>query len=430
MWFAVLFSLSSLAIRGSLLEALVVVTHIDYLIPAATPPLGGTARMVMAMLIAALGFYVGRNVGRRIAQSEANAARTISEPVYGVPPEHGYAHDYAFPPEAAPRRPFQVHEVVEGHYPIENGAWTQGGAAAYPDAPSAPTGCSGDYPTQQQFGHQPYELGHEAVYAAPHEGPWPQPYSEGSYQPTPYQPAYPAQPQPHTPVGYGAAWTAHTADVGTSSVVDGGLFTASHSASPFGQPPLDQWPSEHWPSDYQHADAWPPAPTQPQAGPADASCFAAGHAEGTPSHGGAGYPAVASPTQPWAEASGYEGGAPAAVWQPAADGVVHVSAFDQGTSRSQSSLAQSGFETAAAQTPEPATLQTAAERLGGETLEQLSNVELMERLAMALQRQEADQPANAVSGDGVPTANRPPVDPATGAAMPARSALAALRGLR
>ena len=63
-------------------------------------------------------------------------------------------------------------------------------------------------------------------------------------------------------------------------------------------------------------------------------------------------------------------------------------------------------------------------------MEQLSNVELMERLAMALQRQEADQPANAVSGDGVPTANRPPVDPATGAAMPARSALAALRGLR
>ena len=39
-WFAVLFSLSSLAIRGSLLEALVVVTHIDYLFPAASPPLG------------------------------------------------------------------------------------------------------------------------------------------------------------------------------------------------------------------------------------------------------------------------------------------------------------------------------------------------------------------------------------------------------
>ena len=51
-WFAVLFSLSSLAIRGSLLEALVVVTHIDYLFPAASPPLGAVPRAIMALLIA------------------------------------------------------------------------------------------------------------------------------------------------------------------------------------------------------------------------------------------------------------------------------------------------------------------------------------------------------------------------------------------
>ena len=70
MWFAVLFSLSSLAIRGSLLEAMIVATHIDYLIPAASPPMGAVPRMILAGLIAWLGYSIGRKVGLRIAHGE------------------------------------------------------------------------------------------------------------------------------------------------------------------------------------------------------------------------------------------------------------------------------------------------------------------------------------------------------------------------
>lgn len=68
LWFGAAFGLGSLAVRPSLIEGLVLKSHIDLLIPAAAPPLGVTARILMALLMAALGAVIGLVIARRIAR--------------------------------------------------------------------------------------------------------------------------------------------------------------------------------------------------------------------------------------------------------------------------------------------------------------------------------------------------------------------------
>jgi hypothetical protein len=59
LWFAALFSLSTLAIRGALLESWVMAARVDMLLPAATPPLGLKARLLLAVVFALLGAAIG-----------------------------------------------------------------------------------------------------------------------------------------------------------------------------------------------------------------------------------------------------------------------------------------------------------------------------------------------------------------------------------
>ncbi|MEP7222521.1 MAG: hypothetical protein ABI673_07625 [Novosphingobium sp.] len=67
LWFAALFGLGSLAIRPSLLENAVLALHIDTLVPAAAPPLGITARIILALAMFAVGAVIGLVLGLRIA---------------------------------------------------------------------------------------------------------------------------------------------------------------------------------------------------------------------------------------------------------------------------------------------------------------------------------------------------------------------------
>lgn len=60
LWFGALFGLGSLAVRPSLLESVV--------IAAATPPLGVTARILLALGLAALGAILGLLIARRLAR--------------------------------------------------------------------------------------------------------------------------------------------------------------------------------------------------------------------------------------------------------------------------------------------------------------------------------------------------------------------------
>lgn len=75
LWFAALFGLGSLIIRPALLEALVLAVGLDAIIPAAAPPLGATARMLLALAMAALGGIVGLVAAYRIPRASYGARR-------------------------------------------------------------------------------------------------------------------------------------------------------------------------------------------------------------------------------------------------------------------------------------------------------------------------------------------------------------------
>ncbi len=68
LWFGALFGLGSLAVRPSLLEGLVMKSRLDLVVPAAAPPLGITARILIALIMAALGSVLGVLIARRIAR--------------------------------------------------------------------------------------------------------------------------------------------------------------------------------------------------------------------------------------------------------------------------------------------------------------------------------------------------------------------------
>lgn len=83
-WFGALFGLGILAVRASLLEAVVLYFSLDGLIPAAAPPLGVTARILLALAFALTGAAIGAAIGLVMARSrpdnvarraEASAAR-------------------------------------------------------------------------------------------------------------------------------------------------------------------------------------------------------------------------------------------------------------------------------------------------------------------------------------------------------------------
>ncbi len=68
LWFGALFGLGSLAIRPGLLESLVLSLHLDAIIPAVAPPLGATARILLALFMAGTGGLLGAMLARRIAR--------------------------------------------------------------------------------------------------------------------------------------------------------------------------------------------------------------------------------------------------------------------------------------------------------------------------------------------------------------------------
>lgn len=75
LWFGALLGLGSLAIRPTLLEAVVVKAGVDLIIPAAAPPLGFTARIMIASALAAIGAAVGASLALRV-----NRANTVAPP--------------------------------------------------------------------------------------------------------------------------------------------------------------------------------------------------------------------------------------------------------------------------------------------------------------------------------------------------------------
>lgn len=83
LWFGALFGLGSLAIRPTLIEGMVLKTGLDLVVPAAAPPLGVTARILIALIMASLGAAIGAALAVRLTQPKAvvrERKRTAAKP--------------------------------------------------------------------------------------------------------------------------------------------------------------------------------------------------------------------------------------------------------------------------------------------------------------------------------------------------------------
>ncbi|MBX9664158.1 hypothetical protein [Novosphingobium sp.] len=117
LWFAALFGLGSLAIPGSMLGAVVLKTGLPALVPAAAPPLGFTAHLLVAFALAMFGAVLGLAVALRLRPAVPDEARTV-EAV--APVAQGEADDVYkvrardAHPDAPPRRPLVLTEALAG----------------------------------------------------------------------------------------------------------------------------------------------------------------------------------------------------------------------------------------------------------------------------------------------------------------------------
>lgn len=101
LWFGALFGLGSLAIRPALIEGAVMASRVDLLVPAAAPPLGMTARILMALGLAAGGALLGAVLARRIARPKVVAQPRRRNAMPGAdsiesPHHHAYLDHPAF----------------------------------------------------------------------------------------------------------------------------------------------------------------------------------------------------------------------------------------------------------------------------------------------------------------------------------------------
>jgi len=80
LWFAALLGLSSLALAPAMLERIVAASRIDGFLAAAAPPLGQTARLLMALGLAGLGGVLGLILGRSLA-AQAKFTRPVERAV-------------------------------------------------------------------------------------------------------------------------------------------------------------------------------------------------------------------------------------------------------------------------------------------------------------------------------------------------------------
>ncbi len=110
LWMAALLGLSSLAIHPRLLESLVIAAHIDRIIPAATPPLGITARILLGLVVAAPGALLGLLLGCRLAQTTGLASPLPDRPAEMDDPVRLRARDMH--PDAPARRPFSAQDEI------------------------------------------------------------------------------------------------------------------------------------------------------------------------------------------------------------------------------------------------------------------------------------------------------------------------------
>jgi hypothetical protein len=99
LWFAALFGLSSLAVGVANLERFVVDAQLNLVIAAAAPPLGTTARILIAVAMTGIGGILGLAIGLLVAR--ANRPKAAAPVTVRARDVH---------PDAPIRRPISAHE--------------------------------------------------------------------------------------------------------------------------------------------------------------------------------------------------------------------------------------------------------------------------------------------------------------------------------
>ena len=128
LWFGALFGLGSLAVRPSLLESLVIKSRIDLIVPAAAPPLGITARILVALILAAIGAGIGIALARRLARpkpEQRERKRGAGSVVEDSDKLHGGRH-FA---DATTRAPLSISEDLRPDLASSDGGFGTGGLA-------------------------------------------------------------------------------------------------------------------------------------------------------------------------------------------------------------------------------------------------------------------------------------------------------------
>jgi len=114
-WFGALFGLGSFTIPSSLLGALVLKTGLPALVPAATPPLGFTAHLLVALLLTGFGAALGLALALRLSpRGAAKAAPADAAIVVAAEPLADEAYTVRARdahPDAPPRRPLVLTEA-------------------------------------------------------------------------------------------------------------------------------------------------------------------------------------------------------------------------------------------------------------------------------------------------------------------------------
>lgn len=112
LWSAALLGSASLAIRLSLIDSFVMSTRIDLIVPAATPPLGVTARILLALGFAAFGATLGAWMGRKLGQHQPNRHERNRNALGGAPEKPRVRQRDAHP-DAPARRPISAHDELD-----------------------------------------------------------------------------------------------------------------------------------------------------------------------------------------------------------------------------------------------------------------------------------------------------------------------------
>lgn len=128
LWFGALSGLGSLAVRPSLIEDMVLSTRINLIVPAAAPPLGLTARILLTLVMASLGTIVGVVLAQRLTRPKVELKEPARTAHGAVPTAQTRQRARDAQPDAPSCTPISMQELESGD-DLGGMAQTDGGRA-------------------------------------------------------------------------------------------------------------------------------------------------------------------------------------------------------------------------------------------------------------------------------------------------------------